>query len=427
MLRRISLFTVLLSLALSSCGSGTQEQQAAGSTILSRFLSRYRMGVVFTPGLRLFEEQLVDMKELGIDTAKFWLDWSAAQPLSLYYNPQSRSVSGQQGPGFRWILCQDLLDDPGLIQEYAFPERGGSRFAGLVAWSAVDGIILPIKAEGIFTLPLLGDATTAPFFHVDETLKLRMAPEPEGWEEVRCAEGVCHGYHGVGVDAYLGQIALHGAGAARRYRGIVPLWNTENELNWTPVHVLVAGWRMGRAWFDLDFLGRLLQTLHEAVHQGAWQDAQTTMNLNIHDPFWLTRMKEWEPFMDVVGLGAYPNYLFSRPVLSPLLLEAVEQAADNTDRPLMVLETGFPSGPLERGYDEALQLAYLEQTVHGTQEKGACGYLWYRLDDPIETPPPGGLQAVEAYWGLVDRSGERKASFLAYQELLHPVSHPPLD
>jgi hypothetical protein len=418
MVRLLLSFLICCMLLPLACNPGT------GSTADSQreepskpFLSRFHWGVVFTPGLRPFEEQLADMKALGTDTAKFWLDWSAIQAQPLYYNPQTRMISKDKAPGFRWILEQDLENDPGLIREYAFPEKPESRFSQQVDWTVSDGMIFPLHAAGISAIPLLGDATTAPFILEENGLSLRMAPEPEGWEEVRCTEKVCSGYRGVGKDAYLGQIALHAAGAARRYKGTVPLWNTENELNWTPIHVLVAGWRMGLAWFDFNFLGRLIQTLHRAVHLGAEEEALTTMNLNIHDPFWLRRLRQWEPFMDIVGLGAYPNYLFSQPVLDQLLLDAIQRAALATVKPVMVMETGYPSGPAQRGYTEALQVSYLEQTAAGTAGSGASGYFWYRLDDPEKPPQADGLQAVEAFWGFVDNKGMRKESFFRFQDI----------
>lgn len=411
-------FLIFWMLASLACNPETGNSAGSQGEDPAAFLSRFHWGVVFTPGLRPFEEQLTDMKALGVDTAKFWLDWSAVQARPLYYNPQSRMISPDPGPGFRWLLEQDLVDDPGLIREYAFPGRQGSRFAQEVDWTVPDNMIFHLHLEGISAVPLLGDATTAPFVIQENGLSLRMAPEPEGWEGIRCTEHACNGYRGVGKDAYLGQIALHAAGAARRYQGTVPLWNTENELNWTPIHVIAAGWRMGCAWFDFSFLGRLLETLHRSVHLGAGRDALTTMNLNIHDPFWLQRLRQWEPFMDVVGLGAYPNYLFSRPVLNDLLLHAIEQAIQTTDKPVMVLETGYPSGPEERGYNQTQQGFYLEQTAYGTEGSGASGYFWYRLDDPKQPPQAGGLQAVEAFWGVVDEQGKRKESFFRFQKIL---------
>jgi len=407
---------VLLGLWATACGSGHREDLASAGPQEVSFLLQYHQGVVFTPGIRPFEEQLEDMKALDADTAKFWLNWSAVQEEALYYDPASGRVSPSREEGFRWLEREDLDVDPGLVQAYAFPGGPDGRFHGHVDWAPVDTLILGLDGRGISPLPLIGDATTAPFVRTEEGYLLRIAPEPAGWESVSCAEGECSGYRGVGQGAYLGQLALHTAAAARRYQGVVMLWNTENELNWTPVHVLVAGWREGRAWFDMDFLGGLLQTLYEAVHIGAGERALATMNLNIHDPFWFARLRDWVPFMDVVGLGAYPNYLFSQPVLGDLLLDATDRALQATEKPVMVLETGYPTGPAERGYSEPLQADYLERTSRAVREKGCVGYLWYRLDDPAYIPGSDELQAVEAFWGLVDAKGKPKQSFRTFRE-----------
>jgi len=414
---------VLLALLAAACGRGDGAGASVPGPAASPFLDEYHAGVVFTPGIRPFHLQLEDMASLEADTAKFWLDWSAVQPEALYYAPAGGRVSASSGEGFRWPQQEDLSADPGLVDAYAFPEGPDGRFLGRVDWAAADALVFGLAEAGISPLPLIGDATTAPRVRGHE-VGLRMAPEPEGWESVSCGEGGCSGYVGVGREAYLGQIALHAAGAARRYRGVVRLWNTENELNWTPVHVLVAGWREGRAWFDGRFLASLLQTLYQAVHLGGGEGTLAAMNFNVHDPFWLSRLRDWLPFVDVAGLGAYPNYLFPEPVLDRLLLDAVDRALEAVDRPVMVLETGYPAGPGGRGYSEALQTHYLERTARAVRDRGCLGYLWYRLDDPPYDPAAGALQAVEAFWGLVDAEGLPKRSFEAFRGLAREEAAP---
>jgi len=379
-------------------------------------LRGFLWGVVFSPGQRDIASQVSDTAELNADVAKFWLPWSSVQPRVLYYNPDIGAVSDAPAEGFRFFERWDFTIDPDLIEEAAFPERGG-RFAELLDWSATDEIIDAITAQGISPVPLVADATTAPFLSLDDATALRIAPEEPDWIDVDCAGGRCLGYAGIGRDRYIDAAFFHVAAAARRYRSVVALWNTENELNWAYVHVLFAGWRKGGAWLDTGFCGRLLKALHDGVEAGD-RFALTTMNLNIHDPLWMVKQLDWQDYMDVVGIGAYPNYLFSRPVLSGLLLSSISMARTiGGDRPVMVMETGYPTGPAERGYSVELQESYIESAAIGTVQRGATGYIHFKLDDVPNPPPWREIQAVEHYWGLVDADGSRKGSFDTFGEI----------
>jgi len=393
------------------------DRSGADDRACPALLSGFSWGVVFSPVPEAPDAWIPEITELGVRFAKFWMDWSAVQQRALYYNADLGMMSDAPLPGYAFPL-PDLLDaDPALIDQYAFPERGGS-FAGLVDWGAIDRIVDSLTAAGISPLPLIGDATTAPYLILDEGCAVRLAPEEPGRRLVECGDDGCVGYEGIGRDQYLGQIALHAAGAARRYRGRIHLWNTENELNWTAIHVLAAGWRKGEAWFDASFKGRLLEVLRQSIRLGD-PFCLTTMNLNVHDPLWLTRLEGWKVHMDIVGLGAYPNYLFARPVLSGLLTRAVRSAAERGGgRPVMVLETGYPTGPALRGYGERLQCRYHDRAARGAIEQGGAGYVLFRLEDLPDPVPWWNLQAVEHHWGLVGTDGRRKQAYPLFRDLV---------
>jgi hypothetical protein len=44
---------------------------------------------------------------------------------------------------------------------------------------------------------------------------------------------------------------------------------------------------------------------------------------------------------------------------------------------VMVIETGYASGPAEVGFDEARQAEYLRESFAATREAGAIGHFWY--------------------------------------------------
>lgn len=392
-------------------------QAGAGETVCAAFLSGFSWGIVFSPDAWTLKTKVKEISDLGVRFGKFWLDWSAVQQRALYYHPALGEISDQALPGYRFPLHEDLDRDPALIDEMAHPEQGG-RFAGMVDWAPTDEIVEALTSEGISPLPLIGDATTAPHLVLDDENSIRLAPEAPSSQYLDCHGERCVGYQGIGRQEYLGQISLHAAGAARRYRGKIFLWNTENELNWTYVHVLTAGWRKGLAWFDVSFLEELLAVLHRSVLLGDLFTL-TTMNFNIHDPLWMERLDRWSDYMDIVGLGAYPNYLFAKPVLSVLVDAAVRSAVQRSnDKPVMVLETGYPSGPEERGYQEDLQCTYHKKAIDGTIEEGGAGYILFRLEDLPNPPPWWELQAVEHYWGLVGIDGRRKEAYDLFAEIV---------
>ena len=393
------------------------DRAGARETVCVAFLSGFSWGVVFSPDAWTLDAKVKEISDLGVRFGKFWLDWSTVQQRALYYHPGQGTISEVALPGYRFPRVEDLDQDPALIDEMAHPELGG-RFARMVDWGPMDEIVEPLTSEGISPLPLIGDATTAPYLVLDDENSTRLAPEAPGSKFLDCDGERCVGYQGIGRQEYLGQIALHTAGAARRYREKIFLWNTENELNWTYVHVLAAGWRKGRAWFDVSFLEELLAVLHRSLRLGD-PFSLTTMNFNIHDPLWLDRLERWNAHMDIVGLGAYPNYLFASPVLSVLVDAAVRSAVQRSSgKPVMVLETGYPTGPEERGYQEDLQCTYHEEAVEGTIEAGGAGYILFRIEDLTDPPPWWELQAIEHYWGLVGIDGRRKETYDLFADMV---------
>lgn len=363
-------------------------------------------GIVFAPEAngRNVDAQVRDMREAGANAAKFWFEWSRVEPIAVTYGDGFVPAS----PG-KYLTREEVRASPALIREYAEPSHG--RFHGLIDWTYYDSLIGQLNRAGLTPVPLIADATTAPFMQGNT---LRIAPEPAGWTNTEPTPQ-SPGYIGIGREEYLGHLLLFVAAAARRYsRGDlnVSLWNTENELNWTYVHVLVAKWRKGDAWLDDSFLLDLLATLYEGVHLGN-PDARATMNLNISDPDWMADARRYAPFMDVIGLGAYPNYLFGMPILDQQVTDAVD-AATRLGKPVMVLETGYPSGPVGLDWSAENQANYLQAAIRGAYDRGAAGYFHFKLDD--EAAPRDAIQQVENHWGLVDVRGDRKPSFFAFLE-----------
>ena len=308
---------------------------------------------------------------------------------------------------------------PGWIEEYAFPERPGSRFRDLIDWSRLDAQVDQLVAAGISPLPLIADAPSAPKIP-DPDGPATIAPEPL---DFRGQTGPSNRYAGIGREAYLAHVKLYAAAAARRYSQQpkrVTWWNLENELNFAHLHVLVFGWRTGDAWLDDAFRTELLATLSRGIKLGS-PNARATHNVQIFDPNWADDLARYAGDLDALGLGAYPNYLFPRPLLTALLIDAVETASalgEELGKPVFVLETGYPSGPASGGWDEELQAEYLSTAPVDSMNAGAVGYIHFLLNDRDWDIPEGSLTQVEIHWGLVRVDGTYKPSFAAFRDVI---------
>ncbi len=379
-------------------------------------------GVVFTPEVngRSLKSQIQDLKELGAGCAKFWLDWNWVEPRLAGLEGGSVKFGKPAEKGATDLTLDFIIAHPELIEEYAFPEKPGSRFQGWIDWSIPDRLIRELNAAGIAPLPLIGDGTATPFLSGFNP-QPEISPEAPGFSCQTRVAGETRSYRGIGKEQYLAHLYLFSAGLARRYSkepAKVEWWNTENELNWTYIHTTVAGWRCGKSWVDQKFLTELLRVLYLGIKAGN-PAALSTMNVNIHDPDWIKDLDRWSPLMDALGLGSYPNYLFPRPLMDRILTAGVKLAVSRSKgKPVFILETGDPSGPAELGWNENLQARYISSSVAGATKQGARAYIYFKLDDTDLAIPAGSLQQVENHWGLVRLDGTRKPAFFSYQNAI---------
>ena len=373
-------------------------------SILLPILVGFQWGVVFNPGQRNLPEQVGNLGDLGADFGRFWLDWSKIQATAFRFDPATQELVWENNSAYSYPSLESIAGSSGLIDEYA----------GHLTWTEFDTFVQSLIQARIAPLPLIADATTAP---LAPGTQARIAPEDEGWTDSACILGTCVDYVGIGREAYLAQAYLHAAALARRYRDRIGVWNLENELNWAYVHTGVAGWRVGSAWSDPEFCRRLLKTLADGIKAGN-PSALATMNFNIHDPAYLQKIGDWADPLDLIGLGAYPNYLFATPIMSSLLSDAIQNVKALATKPVLVLETGYPSGPAAKGYSENLQVQYLNESIRFTEENGGAGYFYFHLEDPPGAPDPSNLQAVEYYWGLTYPDGTTKPAYGEFKSLI---------
>lgn len=290
----------------------------------------------------------------------------------------------------------------------------------------------------------------------------------------------------LGSDTYQAWLYLYTRAVVERYDGDgdrdapgihVRFWQIENELN-QAMFTTLYGWReptgtagLTSLWADQDFLEALLFTLNRAVHQ-ADPSAITTHNFHtdippeynhlFKQPGWPESARRWRNLMDVIGFDAYPNYYYADPLRIDAITERIQTLTEaGGGKPIIIMESGYPAGPLESGFSPEKQAQYLTGAVHAAIEGGAIGYfhfmlassytdsvditaedqatveqlgLWFEGGDvlrllgwvakhPDEIPHTiDVLQSVEGYWGMVDYAGNRQLSFDAMQSLAAEVN-----
>jgi hypothetical protein len=350
------------------------------------------------------------------------------------------------------ITVEDVDAHPGMITDYIQNHD----------WSVPDAMLAQILAAGLQPLVIVGHgyAGTLPQF-----------------------EGAVLTPDRIGKENYLGQIYLYARAVVERYNGdgdrdapgapVVRFWQLENELNQAFL-TAVWGWRepsfldaFQSAWQDWNFVTRLLRTLSTAVRTEdpeAWTtvnfhtDVPAEINEGFLQPSWENAIRQWVSYIDVIGLDAYPNYYSPLPVKGDVLQARVATAREmGCGKPVVVVETGYPSGPAERGYTEAGQAEFIQEAFdssvaggaqglflfgvktgesHGTEitpedlanleylsqlyEQGAFEELLaFALGNAeyLENHFAAVLQTVEPYWGLVRSDGSHKAGWDVFQAI----------
>jgi len=353
------------------------------------------------------------------------------------------------------LTVAEVDANPGMVTDYIQTHD----------WSDSDTWISDMKAAGLEPMMIVGHgyASTLPDFDGE-----RLTPNR------------------IGQENYLGHIYLFTRSAVERYNGdgeydapgglVVKFWQLENELNQAFL-TAVWGWRtpsfldaLGSAWQNWSFVTRLLDTLYTAVKK---EDPEALTTVNFHTdipaeinqglllPSWEDSIRQWVSYVDVIGIDAYPNYYQPEPVRGEVLGERVATASEmGCGKPVVVVETGYPTGPSERGYTEAAQADYIQEAYDSSVAAGAKGFLLFGVKtgeahgteitpedlanleylaglfdegrfwdllffalqnaEYLETHFSQVLQTVEPYWGLVRADGTHKPGWDVFQAIASP-------
>ncbi len=164
---------------------------------------------------------------------------------------------------------------------------------------------------------------------------------------------------------------------------------------------------------------------------------------------WLESVIRWRFEMDIVSFDAYPNYYRSTPPSGAVVGERARLIKEySCGMPVVVMETGYPTGSAEAGFDEGKQATFIRDAFDSSVAAGARGFFLFGartsethtatitqvdLDnvallasyfesgdaqallnyvfanlDYVQGPLVGVVQAVEGYWGLYRRDGSEK-------------------
>ena len=188
-------------------------------------------------------------------------------------------------------------------------------------------------------------------------------------------------------------------------------WQIENEPNWWAMHE-TGGWRSGAAWLEAGgFRDELLKALHGAVHE---EDPEAVTIINLEADELRTGVAEYTRFCDVIGLDFYPNYKAPEPVGASVIRRA-QQFAKEAGKPVLVAETGYPSGPSLLGYSREKQADYVGNALkeaYSLDQVMGIG-IWRYLDTSWKSFPP-----QENHFGLVDENEGPKEAWLRYADVV---------
>jgi hypothetical protein len=205
---------------------------------------------------------------------------------------------------------------------------------------------------------------------------------------------------------YIARLNLASKEIVRHYKGKIAVWQLENEPNWWLEHFAVD-WRRGGVWFEPGIAERILGELYRIVREED-PNAQTLVNLEADGT--TSNFQKYAAFCDILGLDFYPNYLSANPISVTGLKKAAAFRRE-CGKPVMITETGYPSGPNLLGYNKSNQSRYVKLVCEEAQSNDAISALgMWRLIDSYWLSFP----FQENSFGLLNRQGIPKPAWFEF-------------
>ena len=143
----------------------------------------------------------------------------------------------------------------------------------------------------------------------------------------------------------------------------------------------------------------------------------------IHPPQWHL-FRRFEPKLDLLAISTYPSFAFETPTDIPD--DYYEQLGRYTDRPIVIAEMGYSSGPCRQGINdgtESEQKDFLRRILLRAEAMDMPFLVWFAGWDPaFATDPP--LDLFQ-HIGLIRPDGTKKPSWFVWAQAAHrPLAEP---
>src|SRR5947209_13907233 len=129
---------------------------------------------------------------------------------------------------------------------------------------------------------------------------------------------------------------------------------------------------------------------------------------------WSWTQAPTRPICDILGLDFYPNYKISHPI-NTKVLKMADQVAKKLSKPVMISETGYPSGPSLLAYSAESQAKYVSDACREAYGLGGVTGIgiWRFIDTAWRSFPP-----QENHFGLFDNKGKPKAAWSEFSKVI---------
>jgi hypothetical protein len=209
------------------------------------------------------------------------------------------------------------------------------------------------------------------------------------------------------LGGYIERLTDSSAEIVRHYKDRVKVWQIENEPNWWRAHYYIH-WRRGLIWLTTKNRESILNALHNVVRS---ECPGATIVINLEAEEKVTDWKLFAKYSDILGLDFYPNYVPRTKIHPSKMGTTALRVRRETGLPILVVETGYPTGPRIFGYDEAKQCQYIRSACETAFASDAItGLGWFRFTDNYwKSFPP-----QENYFGLLTKEGRPKSGWSEY-------------
>jgi hypothetical protein len=337
-----------------------------------------------------------------------WEDLSFTGRLDKAYGLMKRAGAVSFRPHVHWNRVEPLIKPPfpgvaditsAMVDRYV---EGG---AGIF-WEETDIMINKMIEHGLDPFLCLG----AGYLH-------QMPLVSAGRHIVR------FDHYSIPAEAYLGRLSLHARAVVRRYKDRCRRWQLENELNEAAGTFVLLRWRLGIRWLFPSFLNMVMAVLHDAVKK---EDPRALTSHNMSMSFkiiphlysWYKDILSWNKYMDIIGFDPFPNYIKGEPIKIGITLQKIagKLRALGLNKPLYVLEDGYPAMPFARGFSEENQKLYYGELLDAAERIGLEGVFAYCFSS--QEGSPGNewhkrmkIQDIEDWWGLFRADGTPRPAY----------------